>query len=445
MGSGIGARYNCGDQFPFGDWHALRRNFLSLAERSPLVRRQLERSSVTADELTASPESWRSLRPTTKAELIEDQQLAPPYGTRRCVPVAELGLVVESSGSTGKGREVHYASRRDAARTAVAWARYLEGIGVTAENAVALCFPIGMAGGGVRHMLAYSEVGAIVLRVGALSSQRKIEAIQHYRTDTLVATPAYVDRLGVVAEEVGVSPRDLGIRRIVVATQSVSVEWVNSTQELWGARLHEWYGTSAGIVAFACHRGMADGGEHGTLHWDPELAAQEVVDPKTGHYVEDGERGEMIGTPLINEAEPLFRIATGDEVQFRAPGSCACNSPWPGIESGTVRRLDLTFKVKGVNLSPAAVDAVVLAQNQILDYRARIWQDASKRERLTLELLARAGASDQLAGPVAGRLREDTGLSFEVTVLDERSAWSQTTAGEAAKAKRWVDERSGSS
>jgi phenylacetate-CoA ligase len=433
------------DQSPFGDWYALRANFLALAPRSPLVGRQVERSCATAEEVVASPESWRSLSPITKAALIEDQQLDPPYGNRRCVPVAEVGLVVESSGSTGKGREVHYVSRRDAARTAAAWARYLTGMGVTSEDVVALCFPIGMAGGGVRHMLAYSEVGAIVLRVGGLSSERKIDAIQHYRASTLVATPAYVDRLGVVAEEMGVRPSALGIRRIIVATQSVSVEWVSSTEELWAARLYEWYGTSAGIVAFACRRGMSDGRGRGTLHWDPELATQEVVDPRTGLHVEDGERGEIIGTPLINEAEPLYRIATGDEVRFRAPRSCDCNSSWPGIESGTVRRLDVTFKVKGVNLSPATVDAVVLAHTEILDYRARIWQDGSKRERLALELLAHAGAPGELAGPVAARLREDTGLSFEVTVLHERAAWSQETAGEAAKAKRWVDERIDSS
>jgi phenylacetate-CoA ligase len=306
---------------------------------------------------------------------------------------------------------------------------------------VAICFPIGMAGGGIRHMLAYSELGATVLRVGGLSSERKVEALRHYRASTLVATPAYVDHLGVVARESGCEPSRIGIRRIVVATQSVSTQWVRSTEELWGARLYEWYGTSAGIAAFACERGMLDGQTRGTLHWNPEISVQEVVDPASGRHVADGERGEMVGTPLINEAEPLFRIATGDEVRFRAPGSCACGSPWPGIESGTVRRLDTMFKVKGVNLWPSSIDAVVLSRDEVLDYRARIWQDERGRERLGLELLAAAGAADALVEPLAARLREESGLSFEIAVIDEREAWSQETAGEAGKAKRWVDER----
>jgi len=429
-------------EFPFGSWDVLRRNFLGHARSSSLVRRQLERSSLRAEEAISSPERWLELSPVTKADMLFDQELDPPYGARNRLSSAELGLVVESSGSTGKGREVHYLSRRDTGRTAAAWARYLAGMGVTPWDVVAICFPIGMAGGGIRHMLAYSELGATVLRIGGLSSERKIEALRHYRASTLVATPAYVDHLGVVATEAGFEPSQLDIRRIVVATQSVSIEWIRSTEELWRARLYEWYGTSAGIAAFACERGMSDGGSRGTLHWNPDIAVQEVVDPASGRHVGDGERGEMVGTSLINEAEPLFRIATGDEVLFRAPGSCACGSGWPGIESGTVRRLDAAYKVKGVSLSPAMVDALVLAREEVLDYRARIWQDERGREHLALELLA-PGASAGLAEPLAARLREDSGLSFEVVVVEAREGWSQQTAGEAGKARRWIDERAG--
>jgi phenylacetate-CoA ligase len=427
--------------FPFGSWGALQANFCARGHRSSFVRAQLERSSLTLQEAVASPERWLSLAPIGKAEMIADQRLDPPYGARNSVSSAELGLVVESSGSTGKGHEVHYLSRRDTDRTAAAWARYLAGMGVTPWDVVAICFPIGMAGGGIRHMLAYAELGATVLRVGGLSSERKVEALRHYRASTLVATPAYVDHLGVVARESGFEPGRLGIRRIVVATQSVSTQWVRSTEELWGARLYEWYGTSAGIAAFACERGMLDGQTRGTLHWNPEISVQEIVDPASGRHVADGERGEMVGTPLINEAEPLFRIATGDEVRFRAPGSCACGSHWPGIESGTVRRLDTMFKVKGVNLWPSSIDAVVLSRDEVLDYRARIWQDERGRERLGLELLTAVGPANTLVEPLAARLREESGLSFEIAVTDEREAWSQETAGEAGKAKRWVDER----
>ena len=429
--------------FSFGNWDALKANFLARAQSSRFVAEQLSRSSAKAADVVASPEAWLSLSPVTKADIIEDQAVDPPYGRRRCVPPEQIGMVLESSGSTGNGREVHYLSHGDVRRTAGAWAQYLRQIGVDSADVVALCFPIGMAGGGIRHMLAYSELGAKVLRVGGLPTERKIEALRYYRASTLVATPAYVDRLGVLAAELGAAPSALGIRRIVVATQSVSLEWVRATEEQWKARLYEWYGTSAGILAFACARGMADREGRGILHWDPDVAVHEVLDVNTGQHVADGEQGELVGTPLINEAEPLFRIATGDLVRYRAPGACRCGSPWPGIESGTVRRLDQTFKVKGVNLSPATVDAVLLARPEVLDYRARIWQDSGKREQLAIELLTQVEVRGDLAAQLAGELRRDTGLTFQVSMTGERSGWSLHTSGEAGKAKRWVDERTG--
>ncbi len=426
----------------FGSWDATARAFLRASRRSPFVRRQLERSSLGAREAVSSPDAWRRLSPVTKPDLLADQALDPPFGERRCVPVHEIGLMVESSGSTGKGREVHYLTRRDLRVLNREWGAYLGGMGITRADVVALAFPIGMSGGGVKHWQAYAELGATVLRVANLSSAGKLEAIAYYRATTLVATPAYVDRLGAVAEELGLRARELGIRRIVVATQSVSVDWVQATEEFWGARLYEWYGTSAGLTAFSCRLGMVDErGRRGTLHWNPDLAYYEVVAPGTGGWVEDGTRGELVGTPLRSEAESLFRVATGDEVRFRAPGGCACGSSWPGIESGTIRRLDAMFKIKGVNVWPAHVEATLLEFADVLDYRARIWQDGERRERVRVEVLARHADPHELAGRLGSRLRESTGLSFEIGVVDESTAWRQETTGEAAKATRWVDER----
>ncbi|MQA74462.1 MAG: AMP-binding protein [Solirubrobacterales bacterium] len=429
--------------FAFGDWQGLTASFVRAARESPFVAAQLERSGLSAEQAVANPPAWSRLRPTRKHDLIADQDGAPPYGSRRCVPAPEISLVVESSGSTGKGREVHYLSRDDLGRSSRAWARYLEEMGIGAEDVVALTFPIGMAGGGVRHWYAYVETGAKVLRVGGLSSERKLDAIRYYGATTLVATPAYVDRLAVICAESGCPPGELGIRRLVVATQSLSAEWIEETERLWGAKLFEWYGTSAGIAAFCCRLGMAADGRRGTLHWNPAVAAQEVVDPRSGDPVADGQRGELLGTPLINEAEPLFRVSTGDEVRFVAPRSCPCGSNWPGIESGTVRRLDAMFKVKGINVWPAQVEATLLEDREVLDYRVRIYQDGGKRERVRLEVLARPGHGDELAERVSRTLQGETGISFEVVANHDRERWSQATAGEAAKASRWVDERIG--
>ena len=393
------------------------------------------------EEAAASPEGWRRLRPVTKEDFIEDQALSPPYGTRLCLPFADLGLIVESSGSSGRGRETHYLSRGDVDRLAQLWARHLARMGIGELDVVALTFPIGMAGGGVKHAAAYAALGAKLIRISNLSAAQKLEAMRYYRATVLVATPSYVDRLAVAALEAKLDPRDLGLRRIVVATQSVSVDWVRQAQERWEARLYEWYGTSAGLVAFCCEQGMVVGpGRRGTLHWDADSALQEVVDPETGRWASDGERGELVGTALINEAEPYFRYATGDEARFVAPGSCPCGSDRPGIESGTVRRLDQMFKVKGVNIWPSHIEASLFAFPAVQDYRAKLLHDAAHREVAHVEVLAPRGEPG-LAEELAGLLREQTGIGFSVSLSRDPEGWSQETGGEAAKTRRWLDER----
>lgn len=426
----------------FGDWDALAKRVRRFALKSGMLKRQLERSALLAREVAAAPESWRRLQPIVKSDLIEDQDLDPPFGSRLCVPLSEIGLIVESSGSSGRGQETHYLSYRDFDRLRRVNAFYLQKMGIGATDIGAVTFPLGMAGGGIKLAEGLSTAGAKVLRMASLSATEKIARMLKYGVTLLVATPSYVDRLEQVCLEIGRRPSDLGVRRILVATQSVTLEWVARVEDCWKARLFEWYGTSAGLAAFCCGNGMATrNGDRGTLHWDPGFAFQEVVRAETGEWVEDGQRGELVGTTLQCDAEPIFRLKSGDEVRFRAPGSCSCGSSHPGIESGTVRRLDDMYKVKGVNVWPAQVEATLFDFESIRDYRVELTQDASKRERIRLEVLAASDHPPTLPEELTQRLRDRTGLSFDISVVSEASVWTQATEGEAAKTRRWVDAR----
>ncbi len=424
----------------YGDWRKAAEMLAVAAGKSRFVAKQVDRSNLSIGDVTASPEGFRQLIALRKDDFLEDQRTNPPFGTRLVTPLSEVGLIVESSGSSGRGPETHCLTRRDAERLAALWADHLAALGISADDIVALTFPIGMAGGGVKHAAAYVHLGAKTLRIASLKARQKLETMRYYGATVLVATPSYVDRLAVAAEEAGIEPAALGVKRLVVATQSVSADWVRRTEAMWGARLYEWYGTSAGLVAFSCSRGMVDAAGRGTLHWVGGSALSEVVDLENGDLVPDGARGEIVGTPLINEAEPFFRYATGDEVRFIAGGSCSCGSSLPGVESGTVRRLDQMFKVKGVNLWASAVEEELFSLAPVQDYRARLGHDDARHEVVRIEVLAPDG-DESLASRIGTILRDTTGIRFEVAVTRRSSEWSHETTGEAAKARRWVDER----
>ena len=425
----------------FGSWEAASACLAAAARRSGFVSDQVARSGASLAGLTGDRAAWVHLAPVTKADLLMDQREQPPFGRRRCLPVRSIELLVESSGTSGGDKEVHYLTRGDMARVRRSWAAAMRRVGISSGDIVAFTLPIGMSGGGIKHARAYEEVGAKLLRISHLSAGEKIAAMAHYRAGVLVATPAYLDRLAFATAESGRNLHDLGVRKVFTATQSVTVEWLRGIQEGAGVKLFEWYGTSSGLAAFTCERGMLDsGGGRGTLHWTLDSALLEIVDPGTGRWVTAGERGEVVGTPLFSEAEGLFRFRTGDQATYVPPGACPCGSHDPGIESGTVRRLDDMFKVKGVNLWASECESVIVGFDEVVDYRARISMDGERRERILLDVRARRAAPG-LAERIEASLRKRTGVGFDVTVAGPDAGWEHVTKGEAGKVKRWSDER----
>jgi phenylacetate-coenzyme A ligase PaaK-like adenylate-forming protein len=98
-------------------------------------------------------------------------------------------------------------------------------------------------------------------------------------------------------------------------------------------------------------------------HLYPDLAVFEVVDPKTGEVVADGEDGELVFTPLQGRASCVFRYRTGDLVRggIRYEPCPHCGRTVPRLSSDLTRESSLKdlqlLKVKGtlVNLEDCAM------------------------------------------------------------------------------------------
>jgi phenylacetate-coenzyme A ligase PaaK-like adenylate-forming protein len=100
------------------------------------------------------------------------------------------------------------------------------------------------------------------------------------------------------------------------------------------------------------------------------------------------------------------------------------------------------FKVKGVNVWPSHVEDVLFGIDSIRDYRVRIALDPKGREVMRMELLTYPErSSEQLVKTLSERLRSETGLGFDVSASDDSTQWLHETTGEAAKPRRWLDER----
>jgi phenylacetate-CoA ligase len=215
----------------------------------------------------------------------------------------------------------------------------------------------------------------------------------------MVVAPAYLTRISSVFAERGIDPREAlpSFKSLLIAGESYPVEWAENMIAFWGANISEWYGTMQGGVnlAISCETGVLDHGLRGVLHCMDHRVLCEILDPASDEPVKPGEEGEMVITSLFREAFPVVRFRTGDRVRV-VERACSCGRPFTGIEAGTVARYDDMMKIRGQNLWPQAVDAIILAAPGVEEYQGVVDIDDHGREQVdvAVEFAADASASD---------------------------------------------------
>ena len=144
------------------------------------------------------------------------------------------------------------------------------------------------------------------------------------------------------------------------------------------------------------------------VHVFDELVHAEVIDPETGTPVADGERGELVLTHLVKEAQPLVRYRTGDLTVMRATEPVCGRTVWlPHVVFG---RTDEMVKIKGVKLYPSEIRSVLLGIDGLDGgYRITVTKADGGGDRVHLMLAGSGG--DEAAAAVAERFKSQTLIS----------------------------------
>jgi len=381
---------------------------------------------------------FRSLPVTVKKDVCEDSAAHPPYGSR--TTSSAISHFVETSGTSGKGREVYALDASDELNIFRAEAIGFYWAGVRRGSRVLLTVPVGMGAGGIWYYGGLRLLGANVMCVGSYPTDRKVEALRRYGADVLLATPSYAQRLATACEEAGVDPRSLGVKSLVVAGEGYTAEWAAAIQEQWGATLYEQYGCSQRAIAWTCPGGILRNGKLGTLHFVGELSYCEVIDPNTKQPARQGESGEVIITTLQANASPLLRFATQDRIELVEAGQCSCGRPLHGFRGGSVRRYDDMIKIKGVNVWAAAFDETIFGVTGVLDYRGQVTRRPDGGEEVEIVIECATETGPQLANRVVAMVRKDLGLGVRVTAVPPGELTRRMPEA-FAKMRRWRDLR----
>ena len=416
------------------------------ARRNDFYRQRFAEHGVAPDAITSLEDFTRRVPFLFKQDLLKDQTDRPPYGARLEVPPSELMFTCLTSGTTGIGQEVHPIAWSDLEQLGDSFCYKFYWDSLRPGDRAYTMWPIGLQIAGLAVPRGFQKYGVDSYLVPALDAARKLETMRRFPPNYIVAVPAYLTRLMVLCQQMGIDPRrDFpNLRAVDATTQAYTLDWAREMEDFWGCPVVEMFGASQSIpgIMFCCEGGVQHQGRRKMLHALEHRLLFEVIDPATGRHVRSGEEGELVVTTLTRVATPLIRFRMGDRVIYQAHTECACGRPFAGIQSGTVARYDDMIKIKGQNVWPEAVDAAVFSFPEVEEYTASVFIDAEGRETVAVQYevkpTARLSDADRAALPakLQACVRERVGVTMQFM-----EAARDSLPRYEFKTRRWTDER----
>ena len=364
-------------------------------------------------------DDYRRLPFTTKAELAADQSEHPPYGSNHSEPIRFYTRLHQTSG-TGTGRPLRWLDTETGWRwLRSCWRRTFRMMGLNARSErrdaperehAFFAFSYGPFLGFWTAFEAAADVGMLTFPGGGMTSTARLKFLLDHKATVLFCTPTYALHLCDVAAAENVDLTASDVRAVVVAGEPGGniAATRQKIERTFGARVFDHYGlTEVGPVA--CESADQAGG----LFVLEEHFIPEVLEPGTDREVGVGEVGELVLTNLGRPDSPILRYRTGDLVKVGTPDRPA--NGWLYLDGGVIGRADDMIHVRGNNLYPSAIEAVVRRFPEVAEFRIVVDQSGPLADlRIEVEP-ADAAAGPRVCEAVGRAVRDD--LLFRTAVV----------------------------
>jgi len=355
---------------------------------------------------------------TTKADLRENY----PFGMF-AVPMDRIVRIHASSGTTGKPTVVGY-SAKDIDMWSNVMARSMRAAGARPGDKVHVAYGYGLFTGGLGAHYGAERLGLAVIPLGGGMTERQVQLIQDFRPDIIMVTPSYMLAIADEMDRQGLDSRSSPLRLGIFGAEPWTNEMRASIEKRLGIEAIDLYGLSEVIgpgVAQECIE-TKDGLTVWEDHFYPE-----VVDPKSGEPLADGEKGELVFTSLTKEAMPVVRYRTRDLTRL-LPGSARSMRR---IEKITGRSDDMLI-IRGVNVFPSQIEELILKQPALTPHYVLELSKDGPLDHLTVLVEGAQEGADALRHSI----KSYVGISADVKAL--ATGGIERSVG---KAKRVIDRR----
>lgn len=386
----------------------LRHLLDEVADRNPFWRERFATFAINALEIV-SLEDLAKIPLTTKQDLVADHGKHPPFGTNLTYPLSAYCRIHQTSGTTG--RPLRWLDTAESwGWFARCWKQIYQLAGVTPDDRIFFPFSFGPFIGFWAAFEGASRLENLVVPTGGMSSEARLRLMIDVGATVVCCTPTYALRLMEIAQKEKIDLAASAVRLLIVAGEPggniPSIK--KQVEETWNAvMIDHWGMTEIGSLATA-----AAGDPTGLYVLETECIP-EILDPSSGEPVSPGEVGELVITNLGRIGSPLIRYRTGDLVQA-STGPSPLGIDLLRLEGGIQGRVDDMVTIRGNNVYPTSIEAVIREFSEILEFRIVI-QTVRAMKHLRLDIEPKEEADAELVRQTITRAIKDR-LNFVAEV-----------------------------
>lgn len=404
--------------------------------RSPFHRQRFDAVGFHPDQLRTL-DDLRRIPFMTRDEWMATQAEQPLFGA---LPTTSQDNAIRyhlTSGTSGSVPIRVLDGMKDWEWIAEMWSYGFWGFGVRPEDVVYFAFGYGSFIGFWGAHYCCEKIGSLVIPGGAQTTEARVKQIVEMGVTTVCSTPTYALRLWQQAQEMGIDLTKSAVNKVILSGEpSGSIPAVKrQLAEAWGAKVGDTAGmTELGtIMIFECSH------QPGGTHIIEDHFIEEVVNPETGEPTPYGELGERVVTSFGRGFIPVLRYRTKDMVLKVPYSTCDCGRTGDIYQGGIRGRWDDMKLIRGTNVYPRAVEALIREHDAIDEFQIYIWRN-DIRDEITIKVEIKPGREDAwptLSEELANELATaHEGLRFIIELMPPG-----TLPRFELKAKRLKDDR----
>ena len=320
----------------------------------------------------STPEDFAKIPFTDKADLRN----AYPLGIQ-AVEDEKVVRIHSSSGTTGKPVIIPYTAK-DVDDWATMFARCYEIAGITPADRIQITPGYGLWTAGIGFQAGCEKLGAMAIPMGPGNTEKQLQMMVDLQSTVICATSSYALLLAEEINKRGLKDK-IKLKKGVIGSERWSDAKRNYIARELGIELYDIYGLTE---IYGPGIGVNCPGQTG-MHIFDDYLYTEIIDPKTGEVLPDGEEGEIVITTLVKEGAPLIRFRTHDLSRI-LPGECSCGRKYPRLDTIKGRSDDM-FKVHGVNMFPSQVEEILGQVDGVSsEYKIDIAHDENKNRDIIM-------------------------------------------------------------